>query len=85
MVKRSGRRLIRGLGVVSRMAEEIGWRPDEMVQVRAGDLDNALLVAASALYEVDRRMEAAPAEPGGSVLFLPKAAEPAVIGDFEAG
>jgi hypothetical protein len=50
----------RGLhNLMSRMAEEIGWRPDEMVQVRAGDLDNALLVAVSALYEVDRRIEPA--------------------------
>jgi hypothetical protein len=38
---------------------EIGWRPDEMVQVRAGDLDNALLVAVCALYEVERRIETA--------------------------
>jgi hypothetical protein len=45
--------------LASDMAEEIGWRPDEMVQVRAGDLDNVLLVAVSALYEVDRQMEAA--------------------------
>jgi hypothetical protein len=53
----------RGLhNLVSRMAEAIGLEPDEMVQVRAGDLDNALLIAVKALYEVDRRMEAAPAE-----------------------
>jgi hypothetical protein len=44
------------------MAEAIGLEPDEMVQVRAGDLDNALLIAVKALYEADRRMEVAPAE-----------------------
>lgn len=77
----------RGLhNLLSRMAEEIGREPDEMVQVRAGDLDNALLVAVSALYEADRRTETAPAEPAGDVLSPPKAAEPsAEMGDFEAG
>ena len=77
----------RGLhNLVSEMAEEIGWRPDEMVQLRAGDLDNALLVAVSALYEADRRMEAAPAGPAGDALSPPKAAQPsAEMGDFEAG
>jgi hypothetical protein len=77
----------RGLhNLVSRMAEEVGWRPDEMVQVRAGGLDNALLVAVSALYEVDRRLEAAPAQPAGDMPSPPEAVEPSVeMGDFEAG
>jgi len=53
----------RGLhNLVSRMAEAIVPGPDEMVQVRAGDLDNALLIAVKAIYEADRRMEVAPAE-----------------------
>jgi hypothetical protein len=53
----------RGLhNLVSRMAEAIVPEPDEMVQVRSGDLDNALLIAVKALYEADRRMEVAPAE-----------------------
>jgi hypothetical protein len=53
----------RGLhNLVSRMAEVIASEPDEMVQVRAGDLDSALLIAVKALYEADRRMEVAPAE-----------------------
>jgi len=53
----------RGLhNLVSRMAEAIVPEPDEMVQVRAGDLDNALLIAVKALYEADRRMEVSPAE-----------------------
>jgi hypothetical protein len=53
----------RGLhNLVSRMAEAIIPEPDEMVQVRAGDLDNALLIAVKALYEADRRMEVALAE-----------------------
>jgi hypothetical protein len=54
----------RGLhNLLSEMAEELGWRPDEMVQVRAGDLDKALLVAVCGLYEADRRMEAAAQQP----------------------
>jgi hypothetical protein len=77
----------RGLhNLVSEMAEEIGWRPDEMVQVRAGDLDNVLLVAVSALYEADRRMETIPAEHAGNVLSVPRAAEhSAERGGFKAG
>lgn len=53
----------RGLhNLVSGMAETISPQPEAMVQVRAGDLDDILLIAVKALYEADRRMEVAPAE-----------------------